>query len=164
MFYAFESSSCFMLFNVVSHVHIGDHIGVQLGNLSTLPLPEWHCGDFSLGHSRSLKQQSEQLVANMDREAEEPAEGDSRSQGKAGYGELWPWLLLGSVQMLSGLQDWGGNFQPVTCRSHAHIFMPLKCLRWESTQNKKGFDPVQAKDIECCYILLCSLTVSTVSV
>ena len=64
----------------------GDTLGVHC-NLATLSLTERHCGDLSGGHSRSPKQQSEQLAANMDREAEEPTERDSRSQGNAGCHE-----------------------------------------------------------------------------
>lgn len=78
-----------MLFNDVFHVSAWRWIpeGTTLGvhrNLATLPPAERHCGDLSVDHSRSPKQQSEQLAANMDREAEEPAERDSGSQGDAG--------------------------------------------------------------------------------
>ena len=34
----------------------------------------------------------------------------------------------------------------------------------EHRRIRRGLGPVQAKGIECCYILLCSLPVSTVSV
>lgn len=57
MCYALETSSCFMLFNDVSHVSAWRWIPERttLGvhrNLATLPPAERHCGDLSVGHSR----------------------------------------------------------------------------------------------------------------
>ena len=133
MFYAFESSSCFMLFNVVSHVHIGGpHWGCTVIYLpcpclsDTVGISVWVTpGHWSSRVSSWLLTWTGRLKSQLKETVE--------AKGRLAMGSLAMTVTRQCPDAFSGLQDRGGNFQPVTCRSHAHIFMPLKCLRWEST-------------------------------